>query len=116
MIGQCDRYISQYCTSALDPIKTIKRNYLEGPLSSALSFIGGVHIGARALLDINLIWFGYIACLSKWGGGRYFTRSNDYYLPSLHLEEGGGRVSTMWRWPPSPVDQLIRTISQMMII
>ncbi len=28
---------------------------------SALSFIGGVHIGARVLLDINLIWFGYIA-------------------------------------------------------
>jgi hypothetical protein len=29
------------------------------------SFIGGVHIGARALLDINLIWFGYIARLSQ---------------------------------------------------
>jgi hypothetical protein len=40
---------------------------VEGPLelhSSALSLIGGVHIGARALLDINLIWFGYIARIS----------------------------------------------------
>ncbi len=27
---------------------------LEGPLS----LLGGFHIGARALLDINLIWFG----------------------------------------------------------
>ncbi len=26
---------------------------------SPLSFIGGVHIGARALLDINLIWSAY---------------------------------------------------------
>jgi hypothetical protein len=25
---------------------------------SVLSLIGGVYIGARALLDINLIWFG----------------------------------------------------------
>ncbi len=33
----------------------------EGPpeLVSALSFIGGVHIGARALHVLNLIWFGY---------------------------------------------------------
>jgi hypothetical protein len=51
--------------------------------------IGGVHIGARALLDINLIEFGYIARLSRWGGGSVFTRSNDFYLPSLGLEEGG---------------------------
>ncbi len=37
---------------------------IEGPLSycsSALSLIAGVHIGARALIDINLIWFGNIA-------------------------------------------------------
>jgi hypothetical protein len=35
------------------------------------------------LLDINLIWFGYIARLSQWDGGEYFTRSNDFYQPSL---------------------------------
>jgi hypothetical protein len=28
-----------------------------GVISSALSFIGGVHIGTRALFDINFIWF-----------------------------------------------------------
>jgi hypothetical protein len=44
-------------------------------VSSALSLIGGVHIGARALRDVNLIWFGSIARLSQWGGGGYFTRS-----------------------------------------
>ncbi len=27
-------------------------------VSSPLSFIGGVHIGARALHVLNLIWFG----------------------------------------------------------
>jgi hypothetical protein len=35
--------------------------------SSALSFIGGVHIGARALHVLRLIWFGKIARLSQWG-------------------------------------------------
>jgi hypothetical protein len=29
--------------------------------SSALSFIGGVHIGARALHVIKLLWFGKIS-------------------------------------------------------
>jgi hypothetical protein len=47
-------------------------------------------ITSRARLDINLIWFGYIARLSQWEGGGYFTRSNDFYLPLLRLEEGGG--------------------------
>jgi hypothetical protein len=42
-------------------------------LLSALLFTGEVHIGARALLNIK-IGFGYIACLSQWGGGN-FTRS-----------------------------------------
>ncbi len=40
----------------------------------ALSFIGGVHIGARALLGPKLIWFGYITRLSQWeeGGNHMF--------------------------------------------
>jgi hypothetical protein len=66
---------------------------VEGPLrygSSEISLIGGVHIGARALLDINLIWFGYIARISPWEGGGYFTRLNDFYLPSLQIKGGGG--------------------------
>ncbi len=40
----------------------------------------GAHIGARALLDINLIWSGYIARLSQWGGVGCFTLSNDFCL------------------------------------
>ncbi len=40
-----------------------------GPSELAVSFIGGVHIGARALHVLNLIWFGYITCLSQWEGG-----------------------------------------------
>jgi hypothetical protein len=53
-----------------------------------LSLIGGVHLGARALSDKNLIWFGNIVRLSQWAGGGYFG-SNDFYLPSLSLERGG---------------------------
>jgi hypothetical protein len=43
--------------------------YFDRWVSSALSFIGRVRIGARVLLDINLIGFGYIASLFQWGGG-----------------------------------------------
>ncbi len=61
--------------------------------------IGGVHIGARALHDIN--WYGlpYHARLSQWGGGGYFTRSHDFYLPFAALRGGG--VSTLWVWKAS---------------
>jgi hypothetical protein len=38
-------------------------------VSSAISLIGGVHIGARALLNPKLIWFGCITRLSQWVGG-----------------------------------------------
>ncbi len=65
----------------------------EGPLSycsSALSLIGGVHIGARALLDINLIWFGYIACLSQWGEGGGGFYSFKLFLPAFAALRGGG--------------------------
>jgi hypothetical protein len=70
---------------------------IEGPLgycSSALLAYRGSHIGERALLDINLIWFGYFARLSQWGRGGYFNCSNDFYLPSLRLEKGV-EVSTL---------------------
>ncbi len=44
-------------------------NLLEAPpgVRSALSFIGGVLIGARALHVLNLIWFGYIARVGRSG-------------------------------------------------
>jgi hypothetical protein len=46
----------------------------------------------------ELIWIGYIARLSQWGGGGYFTCSNDFYLHSLR-REGVGKVSTLWVGP-----------------
>jgi hypothetical protein len=71
---------------------------LEGPLSWFSTFgYRGVYIGKRARLDIKLVWFGYIARLSRWGGGReviYLFKL--FHLPSQRLEEGGGGVSTMW--------------------
>jgi hypothetical protein len=33
---------------------------------------------------------GSIARLSRWGGGGSIPRSNDFLLPSLRVEEGGG--------------------------
>ncbi len=44
-------------------------------------------------MDINLIWFGYIASLSQWGGVEYLNRSNDFYVPSLCCasRRGGGQ-------------------------
>ncbi len=35
-----------------------------------------VHIDARALLTMNLIWFGYIDRLFQWGGGGIFYSFN----------------------------------------
>jgi hypothetical protein len=65
-------------------------------VSSALSFIGGVHIGARALLDPKLTWFVYITRLSQWGGGVIYLFK--LFLPAVTgLEEGGG-VGTLWVW------------------
>ncbi len=88
-------FITTYCTCTVCTLYLLRvMNKLDGPLSysSALSLQGEVHVGARALLDINLIWyrFSYIAHLSQWGGGGCFTRSNDFCLPSLRLEEGEG--------------------------
>jgi hypothetical protein len=48
---------------------------------------GSSHRPTRALLDINTIWFGYIA--------QYLTRLNYFYLPLLRLGVGGGGVSTL---------------------
>ncbi len=47
------------------------------------------------MLDINVIWFGYIARLSQWGGEDIFTRSNDIYLDSLCLEGRGQHTVTV---------------------
>jgi hypothetical protein len=44
-----------------------------------------IHIGVRTLQDIQLIWFGYLARPSRWGGGGLFTCSNDDYLPSQRI-------------------------------
>ncbi len=52
--------------------------------------------------------FGYIARLSHWGGVGYFTRSNDFYLPSLRLEEGLGEWDQQ---PLSPYSLLTMVVT-----
>ncbi len=59
-------------------------------VSSALSFIGVVHINARALLYINLIWFGNIARLSQWGEEEEDNFLVQMVLPAVAMCRGGG--------------------------
>jgi hypothetical protein len=62
---------------------------IEGPLSYFSTF--GTYIGARALVDIQMIKFVYISPVYPIGEeGGLFTRSNNFYLPSRRQEEGGG--------------------------
>ncbi len=72
-------------------------NKLKGPLSwfSTFVFRGSSHRRKSAVWHQfkNFIWFGYIARLSLCGWRGYFTRSSDFYLPSLRLGRG---VSTLW--------------------
>jgi hypothetical protein len=65
---------------------------LEDPLSYfAISLVGGVHIGARALLEMNLIQFAcYIANLLQWWGGGVFYLFKLFLLAAEGLE-GGSR-------------------------
>jgi hypothetical protein len=52
---QCSYLAVSHLTAGNEPLST-ELTTLEGPrVSSALSFIGGVHIGARALHVLNLI-------------------------------------------------------------
>jgi hypothetical protein len=65
-------------------------------VSTALSFIGGVHINARALLYINLIWFGNIARLSRVGDeeDNFLVQM---VLPGVAMCRGrGGGFGTLW--------------------
>jgi hypothetical protein len=62
-----------------------------GPLvSSALLLIGGVHIGVRAMLDMYLIWFGFIARLSKWEAEGLFFLFNRFLPAFTALTWGDG--------------------------
>jgi hypothetical protein len=73
-------------------------NKLKGPMSWFITFVyrGSSHRRKSAVWHQFkiLIWFVYIARLSQCGWRGYFTRSIDFYLPSLRL--GGGGVSTLW--------------------
>ncbi len=61
---------------------------------------------------------GYISRLSQWEEGRIFTCSNDFYLPSRRLEEGGRgqhpveRTSTSFRRVPATVQYILGGIIQ----
>jgi hypothetical protein len=68
-------------------------------VSSELSFIGGVYIGARALLEINLIYCILAISLAYPSGEEWgLLHVQMIYLPS-RLEEGGRGVSTLCEKP-----------------
>ncbi len=71
----------------------------------SISLTGEVHIGARALLDILLIWLGFIACLSQWEGEGFFTCSNEDYLSAFAAPRGSWGVGSapFGSGPPTPV-------------
>ncbi len=83
-----------FCSKRVQIQKVIPMFYLlDGPLSYFSTFVyRGVHIGARAPHDINLIWFGYIARLSQWRGGGAFY-SVKLFLPALAALRGGGSIT-----------------------
>jgi hypothetical protein len=56
----------------------------------------GVYIGARALLDISLIWFGYIARLSQWGGGGHILLVQMISTCLICASRKGRGASTLW--------------------
>jgi hypothetical protein len=72
-----------------------KSNELTGG-PSALSFIGRVRIGARALLDPKLIWFGYITRLSQWGRGGGYLLVQMISTCRQGLRGMGEGVGTLW--------------------
>jgi hypothetical protein len=68
-------------------------NKLEGPLSSALSVIGGVHIGAKALHVLNLIWLALsLSYPSGEEGGNFLVQMISTCVPS---REGGAWGSAL---------------------
>ncbi len=64
-------------------------------VSSSLSFIKGVHISARALLDINLKWIWLYRSHIPVGRRGVFY-SVKWYLPAFAALRGGGGGSTLW--------------------
>ncbi len=63
----------------------------------SISLIGEVHIDVSALLDIYLIWFGFIVGLShrrggRGGGGYLLVQIIPTCLRGAYVEEGGGGV------------------------
>ncbi len=64
-------------------------------VSSALSLtLTSLTSAQERCLTIKFIWFVYIARLSHRGGRGYFTRSNDFYLPSRRLYRKGEGIGT----------------------
>jgi hypothetical protein len=67
-----------------------------GPNGGCTPLTGVVHIGARELLDINLIWFGYRSPVPVGRRGGILLVHEKTTLPLRRLEEGEEGVSTLW--------------------
>ncbi len=70
-------------------ITTVGSSLLQGP--STLSLVPTFKMFLRVLLDINLIWFGYNARLSQWGGGILLVQMVSSCHRGLRGMGGGGQ-------------------------
>ncbi len=83
-----------YCMSCKGNVVAEQIRSNTSRVSSTHSFIGGVHIGARALHVPNLILFGCIARLSQWRGGNFLVQMISTCL--RYARRKGAGVSTLW--------------------
>ncbi len=63
--------------------------YIKGPWVSSAILLGGVHIGARPLLDLNFIWRLYRSPIVVERRGVFY--SFKWFLPALAAVRGGGQ-------------------------
>jgi hypothetical protein len=90
MSNLCGRLFGlfSYCYLVQDPPDSQSNDWYRGPtkLVQHFAYRGSSHRRKGAAKHIiEMVCFGFIARLHKWGGGGYLTCSNYYYLHSRRL-------------------------------
>ncbi len=78
-------------------VSTYPQDIFPNKLSFVFLYAFKFHISVRALLDPELIWFGYITRLSQWGGGGGGNLPIQIIYTCRHGLSGMGEgVGTLW--------------------